>query len=310
MYMSKRKKGLKYVFLNVYGGESLHHPDIVTILQAVHERYKQYQNRWNLQVTTTTNAIISSKKLSQIIPLIDEFSVSYHAENSDKNKKLFRENLLAIKHAQKRLKCMVIMHSDARHFEECTSMIDWCNQNQIRYLPKQLDHSRAQTDFNYNPQQVFWFNNLYSNRGHHIPITPVQEKTDLADIGRACCGGKTFWANENRRENLSFVKNNFDDWFCSVNHFFLYIKQVNGEVYTNKDCKMNFAGEVKPIGHLSNIDSLLEQIKTWFEADSMPVIQCKKQRCLCGLCAPKAADFNTYKKIMEKYEIPVADIPN
>jgi hypothetical protein len=46
-----------------------------------------------------------------------------------------------------------------------------------------------------------------------------------------------------------------------VNHFFLYIKQVNGEIYVNKDCKMNFNGSVGPIGHLKNTEQLLENTK-------------------------------------------------
>jgi hypothetical protein len=52
--------------------------------------------RWHLTVTTTTNAIISNKKLKQIIPLIDEFTVSYHTESTEKQKQQFRDNLLTI----------------------------------------------------------------------------------------------------------------------------------------------------------------------------------------------------------------------
>jgi hypothetical protein len=39
-----------------------------------------------------------------------------------------------------------------------------------------------------------------------------------------------------------------------------------------------------------------------------PVIQCAKQRCYCGLCAPKAADLDTYNHIMKKYEIPNSNL--
>jgi hypothetical protein len=81
----------------------------------------------------------------------------------------------------------------------------------------------------------------------------------------------------------------------------LYIKQVNGEVFTNKDCKMNFDGNVAPIGNLSNVQSLLDQTKIWLETGTMPTIQCKKSRCLCGICAPKAPTQEEYNKIMPKY---------
>jgi hypothetical protein len=127
-------------------------------------------------------------------------------------------------------------------------------------------------------------------------------KADLADTGRACCGGRELCENQNRQQPQKFVFNKFPGWYCSVNHFFLYVKQVNGEVYVNKDCKMKFDGTVGPIGNLNNTKPILEQ------AQNPSVIQCAKTRCYCGLCAPKAADLDTYKGIMRKYEIPNSNL--
>jgi hypothetical protein len=92
--MYSKPKSIKYVILNVYGGEALHHPDIVEILSVLRERYQPYQDRWHLTITTTTNAIIASHRFDQIIPLIDEFTVSYHTENTAEQKQQFRDNLL------------------------------------------------------------------------------------------------------------------------------------------------------------------------------------------------------------------------
>jgi hypothetical protein len=301
MYMPHRPNGLKYVILNVYGGEALHHPNIVQILQTVRNRYEKYRENWHLTITTTTNAIISPRILESILPLIDEFTVSYHVENSAKNKQLFKNNLLAIKQANIRLKCIVLMHPELDLFEDCQNMIQWLEQNQIKHLPRQLDHNVKNTQFNYKEQQVTWFNNLYSSKGKHHEISVQAETTDLADIGRACCGGRPLCANQNYKEKSFFVSNKFTDWFCSVNHFFLYIKQVNGEVFTNKDCKMNFDGTVSPIGNLDNAQALLDQTRTWITTDTMPVIQCKKAKCVCGICAPKASSIEEYKKITHKY---------
>ena len=301
LYMTHRPNGLKYVILNVYGGESLHHPDIVTILQDVQRCYEKYKANWHLTVTTTTNAIITPGKLASILPLIDEFTVSYHVENSTKNKQLFRNNLLAIKAAGRRQKCVVLMHPEPDFFEDCKNMIEWLEQNQIKCLPRQLDHGSEKIHFNYHQQQVTWFDKLYSSKGNHQSIVVDSEKTDLTSVGRACCGGRQLCVDQNYKEKTFFVDNNFTDWFCSVNHFFLYIKQVNGEVFTNKDCKMNFDSNVAPIGSLSNIQSLLDQTKTWLETGTMPTIQCKKSRCLCGICAPKAPTKQEYNKIMPKY---------
>lgn len=294
-YMNNKIKGIKYVILNVYGGESLHHPNIVEILSVLRERYQPYQDRWHLTVTTTTNAIIAPHRLDQIIPFIDEFTVSYHTENTAEQKQQFRNNLLKIQSVGVRQKCIVLMHSEPDKFADAQTMITWLNDHSIKHLPRQLDHDPA-LDFNYNKQQVVWFEGLYKKSLDHAVMR--ENKADLADTGRACCGGRLLCANQNYRDSQKFVTNKFPGWYCSVNHFFLYIKQVNGEVYVNKDCKMNYDGSVGPIGNLNNIEPILQQAK------NPGIIQCAKARCVCGVCAPKASDLDTYKSIMRKYEIP------
>ena len=299
IYMATKPRGIKYVVLNVYGGEALYHPNIVEILTAVREQHQAYQDRWHLTITTTTNAIVAPHRLEQIIPLIDEFTVSYHTDSTLNQKQQFRDNLLKIKTAGRRQKCVVLMHSEPDKFADAQSMIGWLSANDIKHLPRQLDHQPEQ-EFNYTSQQVVWFEGLYKKSLDHSVIK--NNKADLSDTGRSCCGGRELCQDQNRREPQKFVSNKFPGWYCSVNHFFVYIKQVNGEVYVNRDCKMKFDGTVGAIGNLNNVAPMLEQ------AQNPPVIQCANQRCLCGLCAPKAADLDTYKTIMRKYEIFNSDI--
>lgn len=308
LYMQHKPNGIRYVILNVYGGESLHHPDIVKILQTVHERYKKYKESWHLTVTTTTNAIVSKKKLLDIIPLIDEFTVSYHSENTEKQETQFKENLLTISKSSSRLKCVVLMHATPNLFQRCLDMISWLDKNTIKYLPRQLDHSLSNIQYNYNTNQVVWFDNLYSTKSYktktNITInttSDVNNNIDLSKSGRACCGGRQLCQNSNYKARTFWVENKFPDWHCSVNEFFLYIKQVNREIYVNKDCKMNFNGQVGPIGNLNNSNELLSSLKTHFYNNTKPTIQCKKSRCLCGLCAPKAKNLDTFNHIMKKY---------
>jgi pyruvate-formate lyase-activating enzyme len=306
LYMSTKPKGIRYVVLNVYGGESLHHPDIVNILTQVREKYQLYADRWHLTVTTTTNAIVSDKKLKQIIPLIDEFTVSYHTESTEKQKQQFRDNLLTIAQSGRRQKCVVLMHQEANLFEDATNMIAWLTKNNINILPRQLDGNvGANGNRIYDQSQVQWFDTLYKTKSSSQPTNLLQDKQEshLTDIGRACCGGRQTCTDQNYKQRHFYVDNKFPDWYCSVNHFFLYVKQVNGEVYVNKDCKMNFDGSVGAIGNLNNTDKILSTLQNQINTDTMPVIQCKKYNCLCGLCAPKAKNLETYNKIMEKYHV-------
>ena len=172
-------------------------------------------------------------------------------------------------------------------------------------MPRQLDehHGLDGGERIYSKQQVQWFGKLYKDKTFGASEELLHDKSDsnLTDVGRACCGGRQVCTNKNLKQRHFYVENKFPDWYCSVNHFFLFVKQVNGEVYVNKDCKMNFDGKVGPIGTLSNTQQILSTLHDQLGSDSLPVIQCKKYNCFCGLCAPKAKDLKTYNAIMEKY---------
>jgi hypothetical protein len=290
LYMNSKPKGLKYVTLNVYGGESLYHPDIVTVLEQVHERYQPYQDCWHLTVTTTTNAIVSPRQLNTIIPLIDEFTVSYHTEATDKQKQQFCNNLLTIRDSGRRQKCIVLMHHQAELFTDANRMIAWLTENNIAYMPKELDG-----EHNYNTQQITWFDQLNQEKTFGKTVNKQVSR-------RACCGGRQLCTEQNYKERHHYTVNQFPDWYCSVNHFFLHIKQVTGEIFVNKDCRMNFEGQVGPIGHLGDTEPMLSKLKMQLDNNTLPIIQCKKSTCVCGLCAPKAQNLNTYNLIMKKYQ--------
>jgi pyruvate-formate lyase-activating enzyme len=306
LYMKTKPKGVRYVVLNLYGGESLHHPYIVNILKQVRKEYEQYQDQWHLTVTTTTNAIVSLTQLETIIPLIDEFTVSYHTEHNTKQRQQFKNNLLRIAQAGKRVKCVVLMHPDPELFADANSMIEWLTTHGIKHLPRQLDYTSKVTQFNYTNNQVVWLNNIYNNKNYKSTtnlsnLLTVNEKHSLANVGRACCGGRQLCQDSNHKNRVFFVENKFPDWYCSVNQFFLYVRQINGEVYVNKDCKMNFNGTVGPIGNLNNANEILHTLQNQLDTGTLPIIQCKKSKCVCGICAPKAKDLEDYKSIMKKY---------
>lgn len=302
IYMKHKPAHSKHVVLNVYGGESLFHPDIEQLLIAARKKHEVYRDSWTLAITTTTNAIVGPRRMDQIIDLIDEFTVSYHTENLPKQREQFKNNLLNIKAKGKRVKCVVLMHPD--NFQDNLDMIEFCRVNDIRHLPRQLDSGPR--DFNYKAEQVIWFDKLYKSKSKAEQVLELPKTscdTDLSDVGRACCGGRQLVQNQNFSQQNFYVENKFPDWYCSVNWFFLYVKQVNGEIFVNKDCKMNFQGQVAPIGNLANYQELLDDVKHKLSTNTLPVIQCKKAQCLCGLCAPKAKELDTYTAIMQKYKI-------
>jgi MoaA/NifB/PqqE/SkfB family radical SAM enzyme len=288
LYMQKKAKWSREVILNVYGGESLFHPHISEIHSAIKDRHSKYD--WPMTVTTTTNLTVGKNLLERIIPHIDEFTASYHTESTAKQKQMFRDNLITIRDAGKGLKVIILLHP--ANWADSMEMIGFCKQEGIRYLPRQLDHDPGDTRFNYTAEQLEWFGNLYKK-----DVTDTVDG-DLASTGRACCGGRKMCCNQDYKNRETYILgNNFRGWSCAVNWFFVYIKQLTGEVFVNKDCKMNYDGTVGPIGHLSDSERMLDVLRK----GNPPVIVCDKNRCYCGLCAPKAEIRELFDEIMPKY---------
>ena len=104
-----------------------------------------------MTITTTTNAVINKSIWQKIIPLIDEFTVSYHAENLPKHERLFFDNLLKLKEKNKRVKCVVMMHNDSVLWNKSINAVKFCQENSIRYLAKTFDgedRSYSKVQFN------------------------------------------------------------------------------------------------------------------------------------------------------------------
>jgi len=293
-YMQQVKQSQRKVILNVYGGESLFHPNIIEILEAVRTKYKKYQDRWYLTVTCTTNGIIGNNLFKQIVPLIDNFSMSYHAENLPKQEQMYFDNLLELKQLGKPHKAIIMMHNTL--WESSERAVAFCKEHNINYLVKPVDRSEDDA-WKYSPTQldfmkVFW-----------LTEKPIDSGKNIVDQGRSCCGGRKLSTNGNLKESIKFVhKQGFKGWSCAVNWYFLFVEQQTGKVYTNKDCKTSTTGRVEPLGTLDKRDEIIATLKEQF-ATEMPVITCVKDVCRCGFCAPKAETRAEFDKLLNRYTV-------
>lgn len=308
IYMQYKKPSQRKVILNVYGGESLFHPDIVEILNECRSRYHLFQNYWHLTITCTTNGVVGINQWKRIVPLIDEFTLSYHAENLPKQQLQFRQNLLYLKKQNKRVKCVIMMHNDKNFLKDLESMIQFCQDNQIRYLLKPLDN--VESKWRYSAEQftklkTFWIQTESINKktNYQQIDDKIDSDAEISSIheGRPCCGGRKLSINGNLKSHETFVpKQNFKDWYCSVNWFFLFVQQLTGNIYTNKDCRTSTSGKVEPLGNLQNAQIVLDKLKQQFDNRSMPVIKCVKDICMCGFCAPKADNIKDYNELFDR----------
>jgi len=288
--LSKKPKHLKHANLNVYGGESFYHPKIIDILK--HARHKKDQYSWSMSISTITNAVVKPVLWKRICDHIDYFTVSFHAESTLQQQNLVKNNILYLKEINKPLHVGIMMHP--KHWETCIDMVNWCEENNINYNARQIDHSILDFRFNYTKEQSEFLTGTPPTAFDKINNL-IKNGFDLSSSGRKCCGGLAMCSNE--CNTVTYVKgNNFKNWYCSVDKFFVYIKQTTGEVFTNKDCKMNYEGKVGPIGYLSDSKKIIENLKS-----GTSTIVCKNKSCWCGLCAPKAKDKKDYDRIMLKY---------
>ena len=293
-YMRHKKESQRKVVLNVYGGESLFHPDIVTILKAVRDKHEQYKDSWYLTVTCTTNGVVGQSRWARIVPLIDEFTVSYHSENYSKQKHQVLKNLLYLKENNKRFKCVVMMHNNLELFKDSESVITFCKENSIRYTAKPLDNQQPEWQYTgeqYSTLKTYWM----------VPAEVTKDKVQAIEEGRSCCGGRRLSLNGDLKSNVGFVaKQGFEGWSCSVNWFFLFVRQLDGTVYTNKDCLMSTTGNVEPLGNINDAQKIISTIKSQLETGTMPIIKCKKRICRCGFCAPKAESEKDFRALIKR----------
>ena len=310
LYMTYKKPSQRKVILNIYGGESLFHPDIVEILQAVKTKYKQYSEKWYLTVACTTNAIVGTKRWEEILPLIDNFTTSYHSENLPKQKELFKTNILRLKELQKPFRVVVMMHNKPEYWDDGIAMVAFLKAHNIDCTPKPLDDIKSK--WNYTREQfsklkTFWINKVpvKSKEDYEKKIIPIGVDTDnhnSISTGRPCCGGRKLTVNDDFKNSMIYVpKQGFMDWSCSVNWFFLYIQQLTGNVYTNKDCRMSTSGGNEPLGNLNKSKAINDRLRAQLETKSMPIIKCKKSICRCGFCAPKAESKDEFQRLIKRH---------
>jgi pyruvate-formate lyase-activating enzyme len=306
LYMQHKKPSQRKVILNVYGGESIFHPNIVDILKQCREEYKKYKDSWHLTITCTTNGIIGPNQWKKIVPLIDEFTVSYHTETLSKQRQQYINNVLYLKKENKKFKCVIMMHNNPDYFAEAEKMVEFCIENNLRYVKKPLDN--VEEEWAYTPEQfsklkTFWMNAvpLSKQKEYKDSLKSVGTNNEVQSImeGRPCCGGRKLSLNNDLKSCVSFVqKQGFRDWYCSVNWFFLFVQQLTGNVYTNKDCRTSTTGKIEPLGNLNNYDVILDRLQQQFDTQSMPVIKCIKDVCVCGFCAPKADNIEDFKELL------------
>lgn len=298
--MQNKKNAFKVAILNVYGGESLYHPDIENILIETTKQFEKYSNRWKLKRRITTNATATEKLWQVVCDHIEGITFSYHSEGSEKMKTLFKKNIEYAVKTKKEHDIIVCMFPNAQYWQDCLDFLQYCKQNNLNARPRLLDGRQGV----YTQKQIEQLNQYkdYSN-------IKFNEDIIIDDQARACCGGRSLCTNRNLKEHNVLVprEQGFEGWHCSANQFFLFGNNVSGTYSTNKDCLVRLDQTSGSIATIDTMEEYINQLKKNSENGKIPTLRCVQKKCLCGTCAPKSLHKEMLDTILQIYN--VNDVP-
>ena len=300
LYMQYRNH--KVANFGFTGGEPTVNPNFIPFAQYLKNQYEEkYANRWEAGFALTTNGAMSEKMGQAVMENFGHATVSYHAESDGKLKQQVKDRILQF-HYQGGLyeftvSVNVMFH--AEYFDECVELCEFLKAHEVDFVPRVIGEepdSRPTFAHKYSDEQLAWMKNYWKQKNdatyaNSAASDVVKNAKKLGNsIGRPCCGSRDMLltlGNESRKSNFVDFRQ-FQGWSCSVNWFFLHLEQQTDSIYHHQTCQARFDNRRGPIGKLSEGKKLIAELKDMLENNRMPVIQCPKHTCGCGLCAPKS----------------------
>lgn len=140
-----------------------------------------------------------------------------------------------------------------------------------------------------------------------------------ANLGRYCCGKADMcslgadtktWTTSKLVNHTKFKK-----WYCLINFYFLYLDQELDQVWHHQTCKATWdpnrpffrsptdsTKDIQaPIGKISEYQRILDEFDTRTSGGHIPMIQCPRSSCGCGVCVPKAKDAQVADTLFRKH---------
>ena len=300
LYMQYRNH--KVANFGFTGGEPTVNPNFIPFAQYLKNQYEEkYADRWEAGFALTTNGAMSEKMGQAVMENFGHATVSYHAESDDKLKQQVKDRILQF-HYQGGLyeftvSVNVMFH--AEYFDECVELCEFLKAHEVDFVPRVIGEepdSRPTFAHKYSDEQLAWMKNYWKQKNdatyaNSAASDVVKNAKKLGNsIGRPCCGSRDMLltlGNESRKSNFVDFRQ-FQGWSCSVNWFFLHLEQQTDSIYHHQTCQARFDNRRGPIGKLSEGKKLIAELKDMLENNRMPIIQCPKHTCGCGLCAPKS----------------------
>ena len=310
-----------YINTSFTGGEPTVNPAFFDFLEFLGKEYPH----WNK--TLTSNGFYTERKLRTVMENTSFTTISYHCEATPAQKEIVKSNMITMKKEGYKFKVNVMFHENEEYFQECIKLCEWLDNLSIPYTPRVIgDQGEVKegitdkTIHTYSDQQMKWFKNYWNLKNNNSKVIKIENKSVGQSIGRPCCGGRKLELTNTNGDIIesSFIQdNNFNNWNCMINWYFLYIHQELGEIWHHQTCQVNMNNEIDSISSISNFGKYIENLsKTVEETNAIPYITCPKTYCGCGLCIPKAKEqehsislFKSHVKNLEPVITPI-DVTN
>jgi MoaA/NifB/PqqE/SkfB family radical SAM enzyme len=273
------------------GGEPTVNPNFIKFAEYLTAKKKEYTDL-NLHLDLTTNGAMSKTIADSVIEHFDYVTVSYHAESNNKLKQQVLDRIRQFHSSDINIKVNVMMHAD--YFDECKSLCETLQAENIKYIPRAIDREGLSTTAHLYPQeQIDWFSTHWQK--------------DVTKKGRPCCGGRTFGVctSQGVQESKYVETREFEGWHCSVNWYFLHVEQQTGLIYTHQTCQARLDGTRGAIGSLTAAQDVLRSLRHQLSTGTMPIVVCPNKLCGCGLCTPKHKKRDSLKESLSDVLIDV-----
>jgi len=289
------QRGITITNINFTGGEPTNNPNFFDFVE-----YVKQQGNFNLSLTT--NGAWNPKFTEKIVNNFFGVTVSYHAEAHPNLKKQVLENIKTLHQSGIWLQVNVMLH--AEYWDEVVGVCDQLDELGIKYNPRPIgdgtitrkgwfidvDGTNRRTSHDYTPTQIEWF---YGKMG--ITSKPNDSKQGT-EVGRTCCGRRcTTGRVDGEWQPVKLVDTHFKGWGCMVDHYFLHIDQETDTVYHHQTCQALYDNKRGPIGFIKDADQLIADLEIRLASGNH--IVCPNDRCGCGMCVPKAKDFDIFNEL-------------
>jgi hypothetical protein len=276
----------------------------------------------------TTNGSYSPKLIDVIAKNYRGITLSYHCDSNEQIKKKVRQNILDTHKVVKSFRVNLMMHPYDQYWNECLSLIEVMEEHNVKFVPRVIN------GLEYSEEQSKWLAEYWDKQNTKATSTKIltaprknvlsmmeeaypgrvmkddvkkvfiEIKKDVTKtktvLGRHCCnkfelscGNK----DSTEIESLIYVSdNNFKDWYCGVNWFFLHLESQTDQIFHHQTCQAQYGQGRGSIGQITNYTELTNKIRSMLDKKMMDPIICPNKKCGCGLCATKSSSFVKFQE--------------